>query len=235
MTQMSSIVEARFGSRLLTSTPPLPVLLELERRRQQAARGAFGAKVDRRGPLALILQQRRLGVEHVQLRRSAHHEQHDVVLGLGREIGELRSGVPVGVAARACSSDSMPARPMEPSPPDSDAIQSRRESLFVLSVKSWPENHLVGCQQRLRVLRQRSLVQIAQRQVQFLRRRDRGRSASRYMSRILAGSVRLRRPRASTRSAARSCMKGLFMTNNCCSGEVVSSRCGAVIIGSGKS
>ena len=67
------------------------VLLELERRGQQAAGGALGAQIDRRRPLALILQQRGLGIEHVQLRRPARHEQHDVVLGLGWKIRKLRN------------------------------------------------------------------------------------------------------------------------------------------------
>ena len=100
MTQISSIVDARFGSRLLTWTPPLPVLLELEGRRQQTARRALGSKVHRRGPLSLVLQQRRLRIEHIELRRSAHHEEHDIVFRFWREIGELRSDRRAEGAAR---------------------------------------------------------------------------------------------------------------------------------------
>ena len=67
-----------------------PVLLELKRRRQQPARSPLRAQVDRRRPLPLILHQRRLRVEHIQLRRPAAHEQHDIVLGFRREVRKLR-------------------------------------------------------------------------------------------------------------------------------------------------
>ena len=62
-----------------------PVALELERRRQQPARRALGAQVDGARTLSRVLGQRRLGIEHVELRRPAVHVKHDDVLGLGRQ------------------------------------------------------------------------------------------------------------------------------------------------------
>ena len=93
---MSSIVDSQVREKAADVDAALPVLFELERRGQQTAGGAFGAQVDRRGPLSLILQQRRLRVEHIQLRRPAHHEEHNVVLGLGGKFGNF------GVAAANC-------------------------------------------------------------------------------------------------------------------------------------
>src|SRR5260370_40344956 len=55
------------------------MLLVLERGWQQAAGLAFGAQIHGTRPLALILEQGRLGIEHVDLRRSAGHEQADDV------------------------------------------------------------------------------------------------------------------------------------------------------------
>ena len=69
----------------------LSVLLELERRAQQ-----LRPPLDEREPLALdellrdvlpvVLHQRRLGIEQVDLRRRAGHEEIDDALGLGREM-----------------------------------------------------------------------------------------------------------------------------------------------------
>ena len=75
ITHMSSITEAMLRQQAAHLDAARPVLLELERRGQQAAGLAFGAQVDRSRPLALILQQRGLGVEHVQLRGAAGHER----------------------------------------------------------------------------------------------------------------------------------------------------------------
>ena len=92
MTQMSSMVEARLGSRLLTCTPPWPCCLNSngEGNRPPVVRSVRRSTEDGRWPW--YFGERGLGVEHVELRGSADHEQDDVVFGLGREVGELRRG-----------------------------------------------------------------------------------------------------------------------------------------------
>ena len=167
---MSSITDAMLGSRFAHMHASLAVLFELERRRQQAAGGPFRPEINRRRALALILQERGLGIEHIELRRPPAHEEHDVVLRFGREVGELRRGR--GRGAAWDSSGIMPSRPIEPSPPVREAIHSR-----LRFCESWPENYLVGGEQGLRVFGQGALIQIAQGKVEFfragsLRRRD---------------------------------------------------------------
>src|SRR6202041_2188040 len=53
---------------------------------------------------------------------------------LGGKLGNFGGAAPTDAAARACSSDNMLRRPMEPRPPVREAIQSRRERLFGLLV-----------------------------------------------------------------------------------------------------
>src|ERR1700678_2066362 len=55
-------------------------------------------------------------------------------LALGGKLGNFGGVAPVVAAARACSSDNIPRRPMEPRPPVREAIQSRRERWFGLLV-----------------------------------------------------------------------------------------------------
>ena len=229
---MSSMVDAMLGSSSLTSMPPRPCCLNSN---GEGSRPPVVRSVRRStecGPLALILQQRGFGVEHVDLRRPAGHEEDDVVLGLGGKIRKLRSAA-IGRPARSCSSESMPARPTEPRPAESDAIHSRRESWFgtvdIMARRS-PRWSPAGpgriepaflCPDMSTPMS--SSFGVGSRS-----------TALRYMPRTFAGTSGSPSTRF-TRWPARSCMNGLFMTNNCCSGDVVSSRRGAVIIGSGKS
>ena len=62
----------------------------------------------RRQRLAGVLRQRRLGVEGIDVRRAAVHEQVDDALGLGREVA-----APWGPAATLAASAAA-ARPCEP-------------------------------------------------------------------------------------------------------------------------
>src|ERR1700723_671630 len=55
-------------------------------------------------------------------------------LAFGGKLGNLGAAAPTEAAARACSSDNIPRRPMEPRPPVREAIKSRREELFGLLV-----------------------------------------------------------------------------------------------------
>jgi hypothetical protein len=69
----------------------LPVLLELKRRAEQL-RGAFDERealaldVLRRNVLPVVLGQRRLGIEQIELRRRTRHEEIDDAFGSRREL-----------------------------------------------------------------------------------------------------------------------------------------------------
>ena len=63
------------------------IAFELERRRQQPSGHALSTKVDGIRTLPGVLEQRGLGVEHVELRRPAVQVEHDDVLRFLRQRG----------------------------------------------------------------------------------------------------------------------------------------------------
>ena len=220
------MIAARLRQQLADFDPALAVLLERERRRQQAAgRCARCAGSTDRRPLPGVLQQRGLGIEHVDLRRPARHEQDDVVLRLGRRSAEpsvVRRAPPRRRARRpACRA----ARP-SPGPPHSDANQARGviDRLGFMAKKSprWC-TAAPG-----RIARQRRCCPDSS----APGRSSFGLGSRASTRRYMAAHLRRRRPaparRASPAPSACSWMNGLFMTNSCCSGVVVSSRSRAV-------
>ena len=99
---MSSATFARCGSSSEISAPDCPCLLELERRGQQLRRAldereALALDELRGNVLAVVLRQRRLGIEQIDLRRRAGHEEIDDALGPGRELQRSR---PAAVGSR---------------------------------------------------------------------------------------------------------------------------------------
>ena len=84
--------------------PALAVGLELEGRAERSACLPLGTQVAHRQGLAVVLRQLGLGVERVDLRRSAVHEQVDHPLGLGGELRqrEAPSGWRPSPARAAC-------------------------------------------------------------------------------------------------------------------------------------
>ena len=98
MTQMSSMHLGDVRKELADLDAALAVLLELERRREGRAGLALGAAGCRVGSaLPAYFCQRRLGIERIDVRRAAVHEQVDDALGLG---GKLRRLGQERVAAR---------------------------------------------------------------------------------------------------------------------------------------
>ena len=93
----------RLGEQLADLDAALAVLRELERRAHGRAGLALGAQIAAGQRLAVILVQQRLGIERVDLRRPAVHEQVHDLLGLAgkvRRLGRQRSAAPPAVAAR---------------------------------------------------------------------------------------------------------------------------------------
>src|SRR5262249_31957564 len=68
----------------------LATLRELERRLHQPAGATFGLLFQTGWLLAVVLDQRRLGVERIDLRRATVHEEVDDALGLRLEVRLLR-------------------------------------------------------------------------------------------------------------------------------------------------
>ena len=104
----SSATFERCGRQLRDLRARTSVLLELERRTQQ-----LRPSLDEREPLALdellrdvlpvVIDQRRLGIEQIDLRRRAGHEEKNDALGLGREVQSLRLRRRVADCARTTS------------------------------------------------------------------------------------------------------------------------------------
>ena len=90
--------------------PLCPYFWNCERRRHQGAGLAAGLEAD---ALAVPLRQLRLGVEGIDLRRPAVHEQVDDALGLGREVRRLGSERIGQAPGRAASCIGQQARQTE--------------------------------------------------------------------------------------------------------------------------
>ncbi len=93
MTQISSTTVESCGKRFADLDAGLSLFGELEGGGQQAAGLALCAEIDGIGALALVLEQGGLGIEQVDLRGSAGHEQADDVFGFGRQ---ARAGIMAG-------------------------------------------------------------------------------------------------------------------------------------------
>ena len=78
------------GEQLADLQTALPVPAKLERRAHGGAGLALGAEVGARQRLSVVLRQQGLGVERVDVRRAAVHEQVDDLLGPGGELGRPR-------------------------------------------------------------------------------------------------------------------------------------------------
>ena len=87
MTAMSSIDRATLRKEVADFDAALAVLAELERRGEGGAGLALGAPGCRRAAAwPAYFVEHRLGIERIDVRRPAVHEQVDDVLGLGREM-----------------------------------------------------------------------------------------------------------------------------------------------------
>ena len=99
---MSSIDSAVWRKRSLTSMPLWPYLLELERRGERGAGLALGRQRCRRAAAwPAYFVEHRLGVERIDVRRAAVHEDVDDALGFGGEVGRVRAAVDRSTAAVA--------------------------------------------------------------------------------------------------------------------------------------
>ena len=152
---MSSTQLADVREELADLDAALAVLLELERRRERRAGAPLGLQRDRQR-LAGVLRERRLGVERVDVRRAAVHEQVDDALRLGGKRRLLRRERIDAAIGAACSSRSPSSAqrdapmPMPQRDSSSRRVTNRSAMLHALS-SSIDEHELVGLQQHLRV------------------------------------------------------------------------------------
>src|SRR5262249_10580025 len=84
-------VAAKLGKEIADLDAALSVFLEGEWRLEQRARFALGLSVARGCGLPVVLVEQRLGIERVDLRRTAVEEEEDDVLCLCGEMRRLRS------------------------------------------------------------------------------------------------------------------------------------------------
>ena len=135
---MSSMCAAVFANSSLTSMPRLPYCWNVNGDRIAAPvlRSVRRLPVGQR--LAVVLVEQRLGVERIDLRRPAVHEQVDDVLRLRREVRRLRRERIERAGAshrRRASSASTPARASMPRPVPQRASISRRESRGIVGLR----------------------------------------------------------------------------------------------------
>ena len=135
----------------------LAVLLERERRAEQARRA-----LDEREPLSLrnelrgnllavVLLQRRLVVEQIELRRRARHEQIDDVLRLRREVRRARAPSGLRPPAAANSRSSSSARQRHAADAEAGLLEemAARDVAKSVRVHSLPGQRFIEVQERV--------------------------------------------------------------------------------------
>src|ERR1039457_4806357 len=129
MTQMSSMLLARLGSSSLTSMPDWPWRWNSkgEGRRPPVTRSVRKPAVEG-GRWPAYFWSDGLGSNMSNCDGPPTRNRKMLCLAVGRKCGPT---VWTG-AARACSSASMPAKPMEPRPPHREPITSRREYRWIM-------------------------------------------------------------------------------------------------------
>ena len=156
---MSSMCWAVWAKELADLDAALAVLLELERRGKRRAGLPLGRQIRRRQSSAGVFCQSRLGIERIDVARSAVHEQVNDPLGLRRKMRRpLGQRILVAVHRRRLlrrasrpPSASTPASPSMAKPMPLRRSSSRRVSEHPIGC-SIDIHHLIGQQQQLGIV-----------------------------------------------------------------------------------